>query len=87
MVASAIPGQLYVGRDLGAVRFTRLDAGAIAAGVADLLARDAATVDADADAGHRRIAGSMDLEDWWRRLIDRYRRRAQVLSSGRPITS
>jgi glycosyltransferase involved in cell wall biosynthesis len=80
VVASAIPGQLYVGRDLGAVRFTPLDAGALAAGVADLLARDAATVEADADAAHRRIAGSMDLEDWSRRLIDRYRRRAQVLS-------
>ena len=79
VVASALPGQLYVGRDLGAVRFTPLDPGALAAAWPDLLARDAATVVADADAAHPAIAGSMDLEDWARQLIDRYRRHAQVL--------
>ena len=78
VVATRLPGQLYVGRDLDAVRFTGFDAGEIAAAVLDLLARDPATLAADARAGHERVAASMDLEVWGRNLMERYRRHAQV---------
>ena len=72
VVASTLPGQLYVGRDLGACEFTELDAGELAAGVEALLARDEATVAQDARDAHDWIAASMDIEVWAQRLLARY---------------
>jgi len=76
VVASAVPGQLYVGRDLAACRFTGLDADEVVAGITGMLARDAATVEADARAARDRIVTSMDIELWAERLIALYRRSA-----------
>ena len=73
VVASAIPGQVYVGRDLGACRLTSHDPAAIAAGVDAILARDEAAVARDARAAHDRIVEDMDIEVWAQRLVARYR--------------
>jgi len=78
VVASSIPGHRYVGRDLGAIRYSELEPGGIAAGVRELLARDPAIVDRDARNAHERVAASLDLRQWAEALRDRYRRRAPL---------
>lgn len=72
VAASTIPGQEAVGRSLGACRLVRLDATALADGIASLLDRDEETAAADAAAAVLRIRTEYDLSAWADRLLGLY---------------
>jgi glycosyltransferase involved in cell wall biosynthesis len=72
VAASDLPGQAAVGTGLGACRLTPLNAEALAEAIAELLGRDAATVERDSGEAAERVRTEYDLGPWAERLLGVY---------------
>lgn len=84
VAATDIPGQVLIGEGLPGCRLTPAEPGAIAAAIADLLARDPAQVQADSQAASRAIVERMGLPAWAERLADLYE--SALHEGGRPAS-
>ena len=72
VVATDLVGQAVIGRGLAAFRLTGFDPSEIAGATQSLLARDAVAVASDAEAAHRHIKSTMNLDVWSDRLMSFY---------------
>ena len=72
VVATRIPGHLEIGAGIACCRITGHDATEIAVSVRELLDRDPATAEREAEEGRRRLSDAMGLDAWAERLVDRY---------------
>jgi glycosyltransferase involved in cell wall biosynthesis len=72
VVATAIPGQQEIATRAPGCRLVGLDAEEIAAGVRDLLVRDASRTDADAASAREWARQHVDIRPWAERLVDLY---------------
>lgn len=72
VVATAIPGHVYVGEHVAACRLTGHEVGEIAAGIEATLDRDPAVADAEAKAGREWVVDNLATEVVAAQLVDRY---------------
>lgn len=81
VVASELPGQIAVGRGLGACRLTALDAPAVADAIISLLDRDPEAAARDATKATELVRREYDLRPWAERLLGIYDEIAPPTSS------
>ena len=77
VVATDIPGHALIASDYPGLRLVPVDGESLADGIADLLDEPTDAVAAETAEARRRIADTMSLEAWTRRLFDLYGRALQ----------
>lgn len=72
VVASDIPGHAQIGTGLDACRLTRLEPGALATGITEILSRSSADAHEQACLARAQIRATMDLRPWAERVLRIY---------------